>query len=220
MAVTGYTKLGPLSKLIAAADQGQYFLATNPTPGTGIASGTVTSLADTTPVLLFQNNNTVQSAIRCYLDAFWVEITAVTTGYTNHFMSFKIDPTQSTNRYTSGGSTITPVNPNADSGAATKTNVYFGAITAAAASSSVRLLESHRLRTVIPVIGDQHFFDFGAGQGQAQANLPNEGTLQVSKYYACSPVIVGPQEWFSAHFWGASAAAGTTFEFGFRWLEL
>lgn len=221
MAVTNFQKLGPNPKQLVYADQGNYFVATNPTPGTGVAVNNATSLADTTPTLLFQNNNPVGSNIRCYLDHFWMEFTAIGSGWTAHRMTFKVDPTQSTGaRYTSGGSTITPVNPNSDSSSASKTNVYFGAITATAASTAVRLVESHLGRTVIPVIGDTHYYDFGAAQGQAFSNLPAEGSLQIAKYYACSPIIIGPQEWFAAHLWGASMAGSPTLEFGLAWIEV
>ena len=104
LTTTNYTAFGGSAKLHPLADQGKYFVATNPTPGTGIASGAVTSLADTTPYLVIKNNNTVASGIKMYLDFWRLTLTAAGGGGTVRNMTFKLDSSQSVTRYTSGGS--------------------------------------------------------------------------------------------------------------------
>jgi hypothetical protein len=212
MAATGYTKLGPIPKTHVAADQGQYFTFTNPTPGTGIISGAVTSLADTTPLLLIKNNNQVAlGSPSLYLDYLKLVVSVVGIGHTAPFIALKVDRSQTSNRYTSGGSTLTP--QAAGSGAPNVNGnglVYFGAITAAAAGNAA-LLASHRVKGAIEVVLDSYTFDFGAGEQQPQNGLVDNTTTISHALFNMPPVVIAPQEWLAIHYWGGSMSTGTTF---------
>lgn len=219
MAVTNLTQLGPNVKNYSAVDQGNYFVATNPTPGTGIASGSVTSLADTTPLMVIKNNNSVSSKIRIYLDALRLTVSSAGGGGTTRFLTSKLDTSQSTTRYTSGGTVIgAGINCNADSGNASQAQVYFGAITAAAAGNA-RLIGHLTLREIIEIVQDTFVIDYGPSVGQPTAALATGGTATVARYFQHPPVVIGPQEHYLLHYWGGSLTTAS-FEFVLGWTEV
>jgi hypothetical protein len=210
MAITGYTKLGFTPKNYQASDQGAYYTFTNPTVGTGIIGGVVTSQADTTPLLLIQNGNPVGSGINVYMDCLKLTVSVVGVGHTIPYVSLKIDRSTTTTRYTSGGTQITPQasaanspNPNG------KANVYFGAITAAAAGTGA-LLASYRIKGAIEVVLDSFTFDFGAPEQQPQNGLADNGATISHGLFNMPPVILGPSQTALLHWWAAANSTGVT----------
>lgn len=211
MAVTNYQKLGPGVKNYNAADQGAYYTFTNPTAGTGIISGVVTSLADTTPLFILKNNNAVGSNVNVYLDFLKLVVSVVGVGHTVPLVALKVDRSQTTTRYSSGGSTLTPAAASANAVNATgNSQVYFGAITAAAAGNAA-LLASHRTKGAIEVVLDSFTFDFGPCEQQPQNGLVDNTTTISHGYFPMPPVVLGPQQHVLLHYWGASMSTGTTF---------
>ncbi len=219
MAVTGFTKLGPYPKAYAAADQGAYYTFTNPTVGTGLIGGVVTSQADTTPLLLIQNGNPVGSNVNVYLDYLKLVVSVVGIGHTIPYVSLKIDRS-TTVRYTSGGTQITPQN-SAASGPNNNGNskVYFGAITAAAAGTGA-LLASHRTKGAIEVVLDSFTFDFGAPLQQPQNGLVDNGATESHGLFNLPPVVLGPQQTALLHWWAASNSTGVTWFFNGGYWEV
>jgi hypothetical protein len=199
------------------ATAGKYFMATNPTPGTGIVSGVVTSLADTTPVLLIKNNNPVASGVKVVLDFLRLHVTVVGVGHTSPKLTLKLDRSQSTTRYTSGGSTITPVC--CGGGGASLAQVYFGAITAAASGDAV-LLDTFQLKTAIEVVNDTFTVDFGSPTGSIKSALADNSTTISHSYFPTCPVSLDPQQHASLHFWAASNSTGVTFQFSLGYVEV
>ena len=109
----------------AFADEGSFFVCTNPAPGTGIVTTTsITAFAETDGavgvVMLLKNLSAKgdPNAKRLYLDYIKLLVTAVPTSATNWGYALTIDDNPV--RWTSGGSPIYPVNPNGDSGAASR----------------------------------------------------------------------------------------------------
>jgi len=201
------------------ADEGTYFCATNPTPGTGIASAAApTTLDDTKPFWLLKNNSSTSSPKTVYLDFLKVIVTAAGTNGTNINFVSKTDVANSAGRYTSGGSTITPVNVNVNSGTATQSQVYAGAITAASASGSARLLDHIQLRPVIPVVGDTYIINFGQVD-PAVGSLQVSGTSIANAVYSSPPVVVGAQQYWLGHLFLASQSAASSYEFTLCWVE-
>ncbi len=209
------------------AQAGAYFMATNPTPGTGIISGVVTSLADTTPVLLVRNNNAAGSGICIYPDFLRLHVTVVGIGHTSPKLSLKLDSSQITSRYTSGGSTITPVSSGGGSVAvaggsgtvaSTQAQVYFGAITAAAAGAAV-LIDTFQLASAIEVVNDTWTVDFGSPTGSIKTALADNSTTITHGYFPTAPICIGPQQTMTAHLWAASMSTGITCQFSFGYLE-
>jgi hypothetical protein len=218
---TGIGQYGFGAKMNRYADAGKYFTVTNATPGTGIISGVVTSLADTTPYIVFKNNNSVASGIKCYLDHLQLDVTVVGTTFSgSRKFAHKLDTSQSVARYTSGGTgPITPQNSNADSGNASNAQVYVGAITAAAAGNA-RLISSGTLCSAIEVVFSTFVFDFGAPIQQPYTGLVDNSTTPMHKVFPTAPIVVGPQEHYLLHIWGASLSVGITFGVNLGFIEV
>lgn len=218
---TGIGQYGFGTKQYRYADAGKYYLATNPTAGTGIISNAQATYSDTKPYLLFKNNNSVSSGIKCYLDYLRLLVTVVGVGHTRSEITFQIDSSQSTTRYTSGGSAITPVNVNADSAASSGALIYAGAVTAAAAGAG-RLLASIPLKTTaIEVVDSQWTFNFGdAPYGPPSPTGLTNAAAQVTLHHNLHPIVIGPQEHFAAVVWGGSMGTGITFAFQLGYVEV
>lgn len=200
------------------ADEGSYWVATNPTIDTGIAGVTASqTAADTTPTLFIRNNSTTQNL---YLDYIKLQVTAAGTNGTDFRYAVKID--KGVSRYTSGGSTITPVNPNTNIGTATapSATVKFGALTCAAATSDMRIISSGVLRTgVIKVIGDTYLFTCG-GAMSATGVTGVAGTAVAQVVVSLPPIVLGPSDQLFLNEYATSQTVGAsyTFDLGF-WMR-
>ena len=189
---------------------GNYYVLRNATPATGIAGhAAATTLDDTKPFCYMRNDSTAAAPRLIELDYIRTWVTAAGTGGTN--LRFGIKTDTGTARYTSGGTAVTPVNPNMQSANAASMTAYLGAIVAAAASSSVRLVSHGLIRTVINVVGDSYTFNFGRGQ-LAGSGIPTEGTLQAHLQFACPPITIGPTDQFLFHFFSGSQSAASSHE--------
>lgn len=201
------------SKLHALADEGTYFTATNATLGTAI-TGTAapTAFSATVGLLSLYNGSTTKSI---YLDYLLLSPKAAGTNGTNFLYAMSGDRI---NRYTSGGTAITPVNTNMSSDATSAAVINVGALTIAAASSARRL--SHGiLRTVIKVIGDKYLFKFGDAAPGVLSGIPLEGTTQANINEPCPPIVIGPGHSFVFHEIAASQSVAATYEFSLGYWE-
>lgn len=205
------------SKMTALADEGSYFVATNATLGTAI-SGTAAPTAFSATVSLLSLYNTVVSgaagAKNIYLDWIQLEVRAAGTNGTNFLYAMDVD---TGNRFTSGGTAITPVNPNILSSATTISTLNFGAITSPAANN-VRRVKHGQIRSVIKVIGDVYLFTFGSAVAPT-AGMVLEGTAQAVIPVHCPPVVIGPNSTFLLHEIAASQSVAATYEFSMGWWE-
>ncbi len=194
----------------ALAEEGSYFVTTNPTPLTGIAGHAApTTLDDTKPALLVKNNHATKNI---YIDFLRWRLTVAGANGTLLACAAKIDSL--TSRYTSGGSSLTPQNCNMNSGNASSALVYNGAVVASAAGASARLLDFTQLRTVIPVVGDIYQFDFGKNARQFGSKLAAvvSGTAESYQQFAFPPAIIGPGQIFLFHFWETAQSAANSWE--------
>lgn len=202
------------AKMYPTSDEGSYFYASNPTPGTGIAgTAASTALSDLAPLMLIVNGSTTKELILDYIRLY---VTAAGTNGTNFFVACKTDIGPS--RYTSGGSTLTPVNPNQNSSSTSNATVKFGALVTTAATTSARLVGGSQVRTVIKVIGDTILLDFAASQRVA-AGAPLEGTLQLERVIPMPPVILPPGGQFTLADWAASQSVAASYEVQAGWIE-
>jgi len=191
------------------ADEGTYFLATNPTLGTGIAGIAATTAFDATKTLLHLMN--ISTSKRLYLDFVDLVVTAAGTNGTTTGFSMTAD--KGTTRYSSGGSTITPINPNLASSDTAEVSMKFGALTTTAASSAVRPLGDFQVRTVIKVVNDSYRFVFGRkGMAWRLAGASLDGTTSAKVTIPCPPVILGENDQFLLHDWAASQSAASSYQ--------
>lgn len=205
-----------------AAESDCYFIARNPTIGTGLASiAAATGVSDTEAFLHVYNSNTVASGRTIVLDYLRIQVTvAGLSGTTTGFFT-KVYK-KATTRYSSGGSAITEENVRMDSddtAGASNAAVHAGAVVLAAAEGSERILSGGQLRSVIAVAGDVYHFDFG-GRGGLPASLITTGTAVTNIYRPCAPVVLGPLTGFQFGLYGASQATAAQYEFELGYFEV
>jgi hypothetical protein len=211
------------NKAHGLAEEGSYFVTTNPTPGTGIATiATQASLADTAPFILVKNNQKAGGK-RAILDFLKLICTAPGTAGTQVHVAVKVDDVNPL-RYTSGsggpgvGGLFSPQNVNMDDGTASQLLVYAGPVVAAAASGAARLLDHNIVRTAIPVIGDTVHISFAGNEGVI-SGAPMNGV--VPSFFSTNfvPVVIGPQQWAAIHIWLPSQSAASSWEFALGHIE-
>src|SRR6267143_1796369 len=110
------------------ADDEQYFVATNPTPGTAIAFAINAAVSETAGYFLSVLNNDAKGGKRIFLDYLKLLCAVVPASATSAEMFIKTD----TAGFSSGGSAVTPVNTNSDSTAGSVAVINAGALTTAA----------------------------------------------------------------------------------------
>lgn len=207
------------SKLHALAGEGSYFVATNPTVGTGIAGIAAADGYNAAETLfLLYNQSTESEAICLHLDFLELQCTVVDTAGTDIRFDHHID---NTDRFTSGGTAITPVSPNMDSSASAKGRLRFGAVVSASASSSVRYLGGRQLSSTDLVANDLMLFTFGTSNGYSSqgSNLTEEATLARLWQVACPPVVLGPGDSYLFTINCASQTGAATWTFTAGWWE-
>lgn len=189
--------LGAKNHLLSV--EGSYYTICNPTAGTAIADGNASGFVTTTPLLVVYNGN-ASGGKSIYMDYLDLIVTAAAgTSSTNFVAAHYVD---TGNRWSSGGSAITPANVNPGSSLTSAGVVHFGAITATAANAQ-RQLHNEILRTVIPVIGDKYKFRYGDTVG-ATAGMPLEGTTQLERVVSLPGIVIPPQCSYCLYTWGAS----------------
>jgi len=202
----------------ALADEGSYFVATNPTPGTAIAGISAADGYDDAEALLFiRNDATAAEGTRLYLDYILLSATAAGTNGTN--FSYAMDCPTGATSYASGGSTITPVNVNRASSLTASVTMKFGAVVTTTGTTE-RIVSHGPLRSVIKLIGDKYLFTFGVGEKKDGCAATTAGTAIVNIVRACPPVVLGPSDQFCLREFAASqtVAAQYEFEMGF-WMR-
>lgn len=204
------------SRLYGVAGEGSYFVATNPTPGTGIAGKAApTTLADTAALMHLRNTDAAGGK-RIELDFLLLRPTAAGTNGTHFNLTQKID--KGANRYTSGGTAITPKNPNMASSTPSLASLAVGDLTIAAASTDVRIIHHEQVRSVIKVIGDKYLLLFGNSSPPA-TGMVMEGTAQAFVPVPCAPVVLGTGDQWLLHEWAASQSVAASYEFVMGWWE-
>lgn len=206
-------------KMHGLADEGSYFVATNPTVATGIAGiAAADGYSAIETLLLLHNTSTESEAVRIYLDSLELQCTVVDTNGTDVRFDHHID---STDRFSSGGTNIVPVSPNMDSSASAKGRLRFGAVVSTAASTGVRYLGGRQLSSTDLVANDLMVFTYGGSSSFSQqaANLTEEATLARIFQVACPPVVLGPGDSYLFTINCASQSGAATWTFNCSWWE-
>jgi len=206
-------------KLTTLAQEGSYFVATNPTVATGIAGIAAADGYNAAETLfLLYNQSTEAEAVQVSLDFLELQCTVVDTAGTDIRFDHHID---NIDRFTSGGTNITPVNPNMDSTASAKGRLRFGAVVSTSASSSVRYLGGRQLSSTDLVANDLMLFTYGGTNSFSTqgANLTEEATLARLWQVACPPVVLGPGDSYLFTINCASQTGAATWTFNCGWWE-
>ena len=93
-----------------------------------------------------------------------------------------------------------------------------GALVTTTLSSSARQVGRGQLRSVIPAVGDEFMFTFGATESAGQAIISTAAAIRQT--VQCAPIILGPQQFASLGLWfpGNATTAGS-FEVEAGWWE-
>jgi hypothetical protein len=204
-------------KVYGLVDDGSYFIATNPTMGTNIAGIAASTSYDAAEHLLHLRNTSTTK--RLYLDFIDLQVGVAGTNGTTTGFTMVMDT--GATRYTSGGSTITPVNACMDSSETAECVLKFGALVTGAATADVRPLGDFMVRNVIKVVGDSYRFTFGdSGASWECAGASLNGTTSAKITIPCPPVILGETDQFLLSDWAASQSVASEYQFrmGF-WLR-
>lgn len=209
----------PTSHMLA--DEGSYYMTSSPTPGTGLPFAITAAASDTAGnfLVIKNNDNTTDSPniLRMYLQ--YIKLICTVAPATATAAQFKMNVDGFLNsRYTSGGTALPAVTPNMDIGNKSISQVYAGALVTTALSSSSRQVGRGQLRTVIPAVGDEYMFTFGATESAQQASIATATAIRETTQ--CAPVIIGPQQFFSLGLWfPGNATTAASFEVECGWWE-
>lgn len=203
--------LSVVPKMHNLADEGTYYIASSPTPGTGLPTiAALTALVDTSPFIFVRNNFSVTDPLRkrIYLDYLKLICTAAGTAGASIRYAVKIDSSRI--GVPTGGTLITPNNVNMDFNQWSQAQIYAGALVAPAANSP-RLLGSGLIRPVIPVVGDTYIINFG-GMDPSVGSLAPAGTANSDRVFSHAPVSIGAQQIANLHIWLPSQSAASSYE--------
>lgn len=199
-------------------DEGTYFVATNPTPGTGIATTTsITTEDQTKPILLIQNQWTPgdPNAKNIYPLSLSMLVTAAPTSAAFWQYSIRLDAANPS-KYTSGGSTIVPVNVNGLVNTGTQAKVYYGAVVALTQGSAGRLVAGGMMSPTIPLVKDTMRIEFGT---QDVGPSVNTTAVNTTRTVIAPPICIPPGGWLALQMWGTSNGGAPAWEFQFDYVE-
>lgn len=200
------------------ADEGTFRLALNPTPGTGIAAAINASVSETAGNFLnIKNNDAINNgrAKFIYMHYLRLILTALPASATSVQYFLKLDIV---NRYTSGGTVLTPSSPNLAGGQASVAQLWAGALTTVAPSQSAALVSRGVMRSIIPSINDEWIFNFGTESFAGSISLAAANAQRMT--VPCAPIIIGPQQNLSFQVWApVNSVTPPSFELEVGWFE-
>jgi hypothetical protein len=193
---------------ILASSLGNYFVASTPTPGTGVVSGNPTTLVATTPYLVLYNGGTADVHL-AYLRLLSTVVGggAATKNFT-HFID-------SGNRYASGGTALTVKSANATNTTTSSVVGTVGVVTATAASNQRQIGNDWFRVALADVVGDVYEWDFG-GRASSTGSTPSTVAHFV---HQMPPVVLPPNSSYVLNIWSGTFTQGITFEVSLGFIE-
>jgi hypothetical protein len=195
----------------ALALEGSYYVARNPTPGTGVAhTADPTAIGATDAVFYALKNTSAEKHV--ILDYLRLRCTAAGTAGTVQEVAVTVDD-GTVNRYTSGGAANTPIVCGPTGTAAAQVSSYLGALVTVA-NAAEKVVAHQIMRMVIPVAGDIYSMSFrGGGASGPQSATVTDSTAILLRHVDCAPVIVSPGCWLTVQLVRASQSAAASWEF-------
>lgn len=195
-----------------AADAGNVYTALTPTPGTGIIGHAAPTTFDQTKAIFLLYNSGASNVYPLYLKLHNTVISAGANG-----VMYFTQVVDTGNRFSSGGTALTPQNTNYGSSSKSAALITVGAVVCSANTNASRTLAHHTFRgATIDVVHDRYTFTWG---------LPSsDGSYLAGATYASLtqgnvPVVIPPGASFMIHEWEASQSTGPTYEFEFGYIE-
>jgi hypothetical protein len=195
------------------AQEGSYFTANNAQSGLATAASPNAFSATNPFILLVNGASTTSNPVVVVPDYIALVATAAGTNGTNIQYAVTKD---TTNRYTSGGTLLTPQKMYSGGPGSVVTTLYGGNITAASASANVATPVGQRyLMGAIPVVGDLYMLSFGAvdmtvSQGKQTINMVVQ---------PLPPMVIYPGESLLFHLWLGSQTGASSYAPEIGWWE-
>ena len=192
-----------------AADEGDYFVARNATPGTAQAGHAAPTTHDTAKPFVMLKNGAEAGGMRVYLDYLKLLVTAAGASGTLNYATHTVDKNRTPG---TGGVALTVVNVNPQSTRSTVlSSVFAGPIVPGESNSAdARIVAHQRARTVIPVVGDVLLFNFGGAAIPSGAVMA--GTTELERVVHCPPIVLGPGDSYHLVLWRASQSGAASYE--------
>lgn len=199
----------------ALADLGVVYVATTPTPGTGIvSSASVQAFTETTPYFVLYNGGQLN------IYPLHMRLHTTVVGATNSVAQNWTNTIDVGNRYTSGGTALTVNNSNMTSANKSFAVITVGAITATAATSQRRVIGHQAVKFVdVETVHDCLQFNWGGSQQVDPTSLINNSTTISHTTVNFAPLVIGPNQSMVLVRWGASYTTGVTYEVEFGYVE-
>ena len=198
-----------------SVQSGQLWIATNPTPGTGIASHAAPTATDGTKLLFSINNAYALGTDKhIYMRSLSLAVTVAGAAATeSRYEWFK--SAAGTSRFSSGGSTnlsssAIVVNNPGTAPAATSAVVRFGAVVSVA-DAAAKLIDNGLIRNIIPKVGDKVLFRFGSAPSLSGSSL--EVTTAAIMNVDVPFVDLAPGETLVLSLVNASQSGASSYEF-------
>lgn len=191
---------------------GAYYVALTPTPGTGIIGHAAPTTFDQTKAYFALYNPGPNTVYPLYLR---LHDTVISAGATGPMYWTQVLDTG--NRYSSGGTAITPNNTNYGSANKSLAVITVGAATCTANTTQSRTLANHSFRgAAIDVVQDRYEFQWGVGSGSSSFL---QGATYIYSAQVFPVVVVPPNCSFLIHEWQAAQSTGPTMEVEFAYIE-
>jgi hypothetical protein len=199
------------SRDLGLADQGNYFTALTPTPGTGIigfATTTTLVIGEANPYLYLYN----AGPATIYPSYLRLNLTVAGAGSGATRFDHTVDVG---NKQTTVGTALTINNTNIGSNVASRALISVGINVCNAPSTGRRVLGNQSYRPTIGIVNDVYQFNFGVTTVEPIAPV---ATLCNFSYSYAQPVIPPGYNW-SVVFWSAGTSSGPTFEVELGYFE-
>ena len=207
----------PLVGKYPLVNEGSYFVARTPTPGTGVSSAVLTAFDETKP--LMYGNLLSTSSKRVWLDYIKIIVTAAAASSTQALFALKTDTINRTVN-ANHATTATPYNPFASS---IVTFSYENASTqhTLTASSANAQVVGEASCGGITIVGDVYLFEFGqTGLGGNTGLTAAQATDPGVKVVSMNPVVVPAGGSFTFYAWfPGNSITPMSYSFEAGWIE-
>lgn len=203
--------MSPTNKEFFSAVEGSHYVASTPTPGTGIIGHAApTTFDETKPYLILYNGHSTKTLYPQFLH---LHETVASTGGAR--VQFTIC-TDAGVRRTSAGTALTLNTTNTNGLADGTTQGWIGAVVASAATAARKIMLNVVFRGTIDIVEDDYQIVFGAPDGVGNSSSRVATVAEVSR--VVPPIAIGPGSSILLHQWAGSQSAGPTFECYFSYL--
>lgn len=187
-----------------AAQQGAYYVAITPTPGTGVAGHAAPTTFDQAKPLIVVFNDTKKY---CYPQFLHLHLTAAPTNGARVQFTHTLD---NGNRRSSDGTAMTIANTNSGFNNNSGVSAWIGAVVGTTATTSVRITGNVVYRGTIGIIEDDYFMIWGAPNAMSGSTSRVATVAEASRILP--PVAIAPGDSLCITQWAADQTGALSAE--------